>query len=444
MVDEGYIFALVIPILLLGVLAIFIRPYIGLLCIILLQIPMASSVAGFTAPEVIFVTLTIFTLYSWFVKKILLSEKGIAFNRTSRFVILFLISVMVSILISIGNGYDTIKVFKEAAPFLLVSLSFVVAHEVNTERRIWWMTVFILLASTVIITHCLIITLSNGYFLTNPYVGESGTPFNSSLYLVATPISISALLLSSGKYEKSALYVIVLLHVWRSVVGFRRQPIIILLVMLIVVPYIVNKIRRTGLATLLSIGRVSGVGLVIIAAAGVYMVDVAPQDFSGRVLTTQGPSRFSTESVMRGLSKRFAQYIAAFNYFMDSPIFGNGIVFDHEINVSSFFGNINTLTESDARIHSLYFYLLMKTGFLGLVTALFILLQSTRDLVQTRIATARLRETHRWAAGGAGVLIVVLMLGVLSVKSYSLEVWMTIGLVVGISLQIHSRTIRAS
>ncbi|MCS4121624.1 hypothetical protein [Salinibacter ruber] len=422
-----------LPLILATGLVILARPYTGLLLVILLQVLIAPSTPGVNPGEIAFLSATIFTFTSWFFKSLILKGKSFRVYGSETPLIVFLSVVLFNLAYSISSGVGASKAILDAAPFAMVSLAFVVKHEVTTEKRVKMLLFFFLTASTIIVLQCLVISVGNGTPLSNPLIGNPNSPFNSSVYLFATPVAISGLTLSRKVHEKGLMFGIVVLHAWRSLVGFRRQPIVLFLIMALVVPYMVRRIRHPEAARLLSVRKIVSIGLVV-TAMGAISVSLGGNPIE------EYANRLRPEYIMRGLGSRIGTNLIAFNHFMENPLLGKGFGFD--TNLTTLVSQVGLDASKDyfevsvSEVHSLYFYALMHTGLLGFGAGLYLFFRVARDSLHTRITTPLYRYTHQWVAGGAGICLTILLLGVLSIKSFSLEAWMAFGISLGILLRV--------
>lgn len=279
----------------------------------------------------------------------------------------------------------------------------------------------------------MVISIESGNPLSNPLVGNPNSPFNSSIYLFATPVAIAGLTLSRKAHEKGLMFGVVVLHVWRSLIGFRRQPIGLFLIMALVVPYMVRRIRHPDGTRLLSGRKIMIIGLVITATGAISVA------LGGNPIERYA-NRLRPEYIMKGLSSRIGTNLIAFNHFLENPLLGKGFGFD--TNLSTLVNQVGLDASKDYReislseVHSLYFYALMHTGLLGFGAGFYLFFRAARDSLHTRITTPLYRYTHQWVAGGAGICLTILLLGVLSIKSISLEAWMAFGISLGILLRV--------
>jgi O-antigen ligase len=203
--------------------------------------------------------------------------------------------------------------------------------------------------------------------------------------------------------------------------------------MALVVPYMVRRIRQPDDARLLSMRKIMSIGLIITAMGAISIA------LGGNPIDEYA-NRLRPEYIMRGLGSRIGTNLIAFNHFMENPLLGKGFGFD--TNLTTLVSQVGLDAGKDyfevslSEVHSLYFYALMHTGLLGFGAGLYLFYRAARDTLRVRITTPLYRHTHQWVAGGAGIFLTILLLGILSIKSFSLEAWMVFGVSLGILFRV--------
>jgi len=424
-----YFIALIsLPFIIVILLLVLERPWVGVLLLILLQATLAASSAEFTIFEFAFLGLEVWVIFAWIVKRFMMQRRGIQLDRLSIGVILFLGALAIGSLYPVLKGVEFEKAAADAFPFFLISMAFIVAYEFHSTSRLRALTYAYLAASTFVAVQCITLAALNGDPFANPTLGEINTPFNSALYLFGFPVALGVLLTSRTPHGRGVAFLIVSVHVWRSLIGFRRQPLVIMVAALFLVPHFINRLSGGTHAHLFSVKRLFKVGVILSACVGIGML------ISGSLIENY-LHRFRPEVIMYGLGSRLGTNLVAFDYFLESPVLGKG--FGFEADLTTIVSQLGL--DADARyrqvslneVHSLYFYLLMHLGLTGFLSAAYVFWRAVRSAVTVTMQQGIGRLHQVWISSAVAILLTVFMLGFLSVKSFSLEAWMALGIVIG-------------
>jgi len=403
-------------------------------CMILLLIPLASSTEGITIYELLFLGIFSLLILLTFHNLIKKNIKFYDYYNLTISILIFSISILFSSFTALLKGASFISSLRAAYPFLLVLLVYYVRQKfIINNKKLYWV---LILTSATIVFQCIFLVLSTGHFLKNPYLGEAGTAFNSALYLFVLPFFLTIVLL---KRSNNILYIILIFFIWRILIDFRRQPLIIFITSLVFIIYFIKEDEMYYIIYKKKKKYIYGIFLFIISLA-TYIIYTNLRKLN--LLAIVG--HLSFDSILLGLETRFAIAITAFKHFLANPVIGIGL--GKEVNL---YGHVNQTFLSNAaqrfsinevkKVHNLYLYILLHGGIILFSSFLYFIYKLFFTLKKL-IKCYHLEEyDFYWCVGSLVFLANYLILGMVSVRTISLEAWLLLAIIAGITLSIQKK-----
>jgi len=416
-----------------------VRPWIGILLLFILQIPLAPSTQGVSVQEVIFLGAYIWTIFAW-LGKVALRKVKLQKHPLFWPIFIVFISFIANIIPAYYNNIDLISWLRGWYPYSTILILLVASHEFsNNYKKGYFINIF-LISSSIISLWCIFLAGKTGSFLAYPMENIIGTPFNSPLYIFGAVVSISLLVTQSTVLPTFVLWVISGIHVWRLMINFRRGPVIITVISVVFVQMIVWK-----LPSLKSRNRITNYRDVVsvIVFASIFLIVIPYLYGSIEQYAANISDRMSV--LWLGLYARLDNFLSAAALFFESPVFGRG--FGADVNVSK--AVLNPLYGSQAEnVHNLYLSIALYGGTACLVAVIIFLGQLLR-------VTKRLCEyvgqtvpdsQKSLIVSIAAILCAMALLSIYSVKSTNIETWLTLSAFCGATyhypLISHSNTKR--
>lgn len=408
--------------------------------LVFLLIPLAASVKGFTLYEIAFIFIFLFIIIE---SLGIYSVATVRFYDSSRILIyylLFVLSLIISISFSLYvSSISLLSCLKASFPFLLLTLLLRFKFNFGTKQKKYLLWALVL-AGFAISVKCILLVIGSGYLFINPMVGKSGTPFNSALYLFIIPFFLVLFFYEKKKSLKLILGILFFLFTWRFLIDFRRHALFIYLFSIILVIYFSKfqydywKVLQSKLKVVLPFGIIFI--LLIVGWEGAKLI----KELNMQSLV----HRLSFQSILLGLKTRFALDFKAWDYFWNNPFFGVGIGKNPKL-----YGVVNQAfltgasklhrSYSVSKVHNLYLFILMNGGLVLFIPfGLFIanLFKKLKFLIK-KVALEPV--DFYWCIGSIIFLINYLILGIFSVKTISLEAWLVLGIVSGITMSIYAK-----
>ena len=330
----------------------------------------------------------------------------------------------VSGVIAISQDISVLTWFKSTHFFLGIMLYFPIMSEFSSRRRIHHLLTVLVLTTTAMVMTEIYMTISSGNLFQRYLQLDTTTGFfRSTLYLPTMMILIAAVRYIRSDLLRLALILLLCLFLWRLMIGYRRQPLVLLVIGLLLMYYfyaLYERKLRALVPFLLSIMVVSGVFGALLSIGVIDIQTIVPDGFL---------RRFDPAVFAAGLELRFRMIEIAWSQFMANPIFGAGFGSYIEIIVDvERTGGRGLRTVEIEKIHSFYLASLAYGGLLVSIPIAYLMVNIINLLHRRPLSV------NRWSlvmAAFAGSIVMLFLLGIFSTKLFRLDTWTYIGVVLG-------------
>jgi hypothetical protein len=416
-------FLIILFLWLLSFILILNSPWLGVLVLLILQIPLIQASEGVNYFEIAFLVMFITTMLAWLAKH----------HRKSRLIVykqfvwpmlLFFSFCFASILVAYYQNIGIVDWGRSWYRFSIMLIFIPIATEYNTSYRRNTLVFFFLIISTVIVCIEIFQITQRGSFFIRNFEDDYRTSFGNTWYLWGLIVASSLFLGVKTKPIKFGLLMIILLDLWRLIIGFRRQPLILFFLALALIFLFVlrDKGKKNAVAIIWFM-------LIFAILALVFGSEIVYELLPGY------SQRFTAISLSHGFQSRMGVNAIAFKDFLESPIWGKGFGYETEYQIQVD-GRLGTIFH----VHSLYVYLLVHGGLIAFFSIILLFWRSILFAWKINYNTIRSHYDIFMGIGFATTLIIIPIFGIFSVKITRIEAWFVFAIALGLLVNINGRS----
>lgn len=408
-----------------------VRPWLGVLGLVLIQIPLASSTEGLVGAELGFALLFLATLLGWAIKMAVTEGPSLPRSWFIPLILLFLTVCATSVLTARLNGIGFTAWIRGWYQFGAVAIFFPVATEFRSLDRRRLLGITYLFAASAICAMAIAFTLAGGGVLVLYADVAPINPLPSPLYLYGGALVVASVVAPAPR-KKRWVGIALILHAWRFLINFRRQPLAIFVLLWPIMLITTWRRFRTRPAVRRRLPRIIG-GAAISAGVAIGAIFLFYRDLIIFAFDEYG-RRFTSAVLLTGLEVRWHTNMAALGEFVEHPAWGVGfgapltlIAFPSRWEITP---GINVRSVEVGGIHSLYVYLLTHGGlivFLPVIALLALGLSESYRALKTLDGWDYTLASSLFAIFG-----IIGVQGFLSVNGMKLETWFLIGIGAGL------------
>lgn len=379
----------------IGFVPLFItRPWIGIIGLLFLQIPLASSTEAINLFEISYALWFFVVMLGWLLKCFVFKLKRPPSTSLNLPILAFFSYVIFTFFQPIFNNIDLLDSLRQWSHFSSLLLFFPIVTEFEKNKKLKILIYSFLMVSTIICLYaiCWNLIFGSGLKITEMGAEKEGSPFSSILYLSGTILLISMYSYTRNIPTRFIFILLLLIHFWRAIIGFRRHPALIILFAVILILFFAlqqkDRIPITRHTKLI-------VFFILLSIFSIYFGNL--DDYLARFA---GISR-GMESRTLVLSESLNRFFSLFQ--LRNLIFGRGFGLREGYTVL-----LRGKLHFTGTVHNVYVYLLIRIGFIGLFLYLWI---SLKGIHEGWNLTQRLRDNY-WKGISLGLTVGLIAMSV--------------------------------
>lgn len=386
-------------------LLVFLRPWVGVIALLLLQIPLSRLTPHVDPFEIGYIFCFLLVMFGWLSKQFM-EQKNFRIASLSLSILCFCTYIVLALPQSIINNTGILSSLKQCMRFLNLLLFFPIVTEFRDKKRLQLLLTMFLAAGTITSLYAIFWNLKHGSGMTFGTMGRgiAGNPFPAVIYLPTTILLISLYGYCRNNWIRRFLLLALFLNLWRATLGFRRHPVGVLIFSTILILFFA--LLRKDYHTVFSYAKMIAIFTIFFTMLSLLSAYVNlhhyKERFSWNASTTGMESGVKIRTM--AMSEALDGYL---NYDLQNLILGKGLGLEE----THF--DIWKNQYEDMVVHNLYIFILIRSGFIGLAMYLWMLFKG----IQVGVSLIPNMEDAYWTAISVGFAAGLLAMALLSITS---------------------------